>query len=192
MNTTCARGFGRYIASALLLPAVVMLSGCVVRSYPVTRERLDQVVDSGNQGYLRGEALGAEPVERKRTRTMRVLEVELHPPIKFEGRPKVPVNERLEAQKSEDTQAWGNRGYITRVQRQKAPGFTSPLETQAYTVQKGDTLQKISERFFGTTRKWQRIFETNKDMLKTPERIYPGQVINIPVEKLQETEENLK
>ncbi|MCX7662077.1 MAG: LysM peptidoglycan-binding domain-containing protein, partial [Candidatus Omnitrophica bacterium] len=47
----------------------------------------------------------------------------------------------------------------------------------------GDTLQKISLKFYGTTKKWKRIFNANKDIIKSPDKIYPGQVINIPLEE---------
>lgn len=50
----------------------------------------------------------------------------------------------------------------------------------AYTVQKGDTLQKIASQFYGTSRKWQRIYEANRDVLKNPNRVYPGQKLFIP------------
>jgi nucleoid-associated protein YgaU len=57
---------------------------------------------------------------------------------------------------------------------------------------KGDTLQKISKKFYGKTNKWNRIYEANKDKLKSPNKIYPGQVIDIPVESLKKLQENLK
>jgi len=64
---------------------------------------------------------------------------------------------------------------------------------QAYIVGKGDTLQKISQKFYGTTKKWVKIYEANKDALKGPNKIYPGQSINIPTDNtLQEPKENLK
>ncbi|RKY35146.1 MAG: hypothetical protein DRP78_05750 [Candidatus Omnitrophota bacterium] len=50
----------------------------------------------------------------------------------------------------------------------------------SYKVQKGDTLQKISKKIFGTTKKWQLIYKLNKDALKSPNKIYPGQRIKIP------------
>jgi nucleoid-associated protein YgaU len=66
---------------------------------------------------------------------------------------------------------------------------------EKYKVQKGDTLQKISQKFYGTTKKWQKIYEANKDTLKGPDKLYPGRTINIPVDsagKLKEPSENLK
>ena len=65
-------------------------------------------------------------------------------------------------------------------------------QMQQYKVEKGDTLQKISQKFYGTTKKWHKIFKANESILKAPDKIYPGQTINIPVEGMKEPSENLK
>ncbi len=51
---------------------------------------------------------------------------------------------------------------------------------QFYTVVKGDTLGKIAKEFYGNAMKYPVIFEANKPMLKSPDLIYPGQVLRIP------------
>lgn len=51
---------------------------------------------------------------------------------------------------------------------------------QTYTVQAGDTLSKISKKFFGDSNKYMTIFNANKDQLKDPDTIKPGQVLKIP------------
>lgn len=48
-----------------------------------------------------------------------------------------------------------------------------------YTVQSGDTLSKIGSHY-GVS--WQKIFEANKDKLDNPDKIFPGQELNIPQE----------
>jgi nucleoid-associated protein YgaU len=53
-------------------------------------------------------------------------------------------------------------------------------EAQYYTVVKGDTLSKISKQFYGDPNKYNKIFEANKPMLKSPDLIYPGQMLRIP------------
>ncbi len=52
--------------------------------------------------------------------------------------------------------------------------------SEMYTVQKGDSLSKIAKAHYGDARKYKRIFEANKPMLKDPNMIYPGQVLRIP------------
>ncbi len=53
-------------------------------------------------------------------------------------------------------------------------------EAVFYTVEKGDTLSKISKEQYGDPMKYQGIFEANKPMLTHPDKIYPGQVLRIP------------
>ncbi len=48
------------------------------------------------------------------------------------------------------------------------------------TVEKGDTLSDISKRVYGDANQYNKIFEANKPMLKSPDLIYPGQVLRIP------------
>ena len=56
---------------------------------------------------------------------------------------------------------------------------TSDVE-RTYTVVAGDTLSKIAKREYGDASKWQRIYEANKDTIKNPDLIYPGQTFKIP------------
>jgi len=51
---------------------------------------------------------------------------------------------------------------------------------QTYTVVKGDSLSKIAKRFYGDAQQWRKIYEANKDQIKNPDLIYPGQTFNIP------------
>jgi nucleoid-associated protein YgaU len=46
-----------------------------------------------------------------------------------------------------------------------------------YTVQSGDTLSKIGQRY-GVG--WQKIYEANRDKLDDPDKIQPGQELTIP------------
>lgn len=57
---------------------------------------------------------------------------------------------------------------------------TTQAESQFYEVQKGDSLSKIAKRFYGNAMKYPVIFEANKPMLSSPDKIYPGQMLRIP------------
>jgi nucleoid-associated protein YgaU len=48
---------------------------------------------------------------------------------------------------------------------------------QEYTVQKGDSLSKIGQRY-GV--EWKSIYEANKDQIKNPDLIQPGWKLKIP------------
>lgn len=52
--------------------------------------------------------------------------------------------------------------------------------SKVYTVQAGDTLSKISKQFYGDANQYVKIFEANRDKLSDPNKIRPGQVLNIP------------
>ncbi len=53
-------------------------------------------------------------------------------------------------------------------------------EAQFHTVQRGDSLSKISKKYYGDPMKYNAIFEANRPMLKNVDLIYPGQVLRIP------------
>jgi nucleoid-associated protein YgaU len=52
--------------------------------------------------------------------------------------------------------------------------------TQWHEVQKGETLSKISEQYYGDSALYLQIFEANKDILKDPNLIRIGQKLRIP------------
>lgn len=49
-----------------------------------------------------------------------------------------------------------------------------------YTVVKGDSLWKIARKYLGKGSRYKEIYELNKDIISSPDRIYMGQVIKIP------------
>jgi nucleoid-associated protein YgaU len=51
---------------------------------------------------------------------------------------------------------------------------------RTYTIKKGDSLSKIAKREYGDAQQWRRIYEANRDTIKDPDLIYPGQVVRIP------------
>jgi nucleoid-associated protein YgaU len=54
-------------------------------------------------------------------------------------------------------------------------------QSRWYTVVRGDTLSAISKSQYGNANQYPKIFEANKPMLTHPDKIYPGQVLRIPV-----------
>jgi nucleoid-associated protein YgaU len=51
---------------------------------------------------------------------------------------------------------------------------------EAYEVQPGDSLSKIAKKVYGNASDWKKIFEANKDLIKDPDKIFPGQKLKIP------------
>jgi len=60
------------------------------------------------------------------------------------------------------------------------PAASPPPAPRTYTVVAGDSLSKIAKKFYGDGNKWNRIFEANRDTVKNPDLIHPGQVLKIP------------
>jgi nucleoid-associated protein YgaU len=73
----------------------------------------------------------------------------------------------------------GNVRNVASVNDQMTVDQSAP-EAQYYTVVKGDNLSKISKQHYGDPNKYTKIFEANQPMLKSPDLIYPGQVLRIP------------
>ena len=65
---------------------------------------------------------------------------------------------------------------------QSGSSSTAPAEQQrTITVQAGDSLSKIAKREYGDANKWHAIFEANRDKIKNPDLIHPGQVLTLPL-----------
>lgn len=61
-----------------------------------------------------------------------------------------------------------------------AADATRTSAARTYTVKAGDSLSKIAQRELGDASKWKAIHEANRDTVKDPDLIHPGQVLNLP------------
>ncbi len=74
-------------------------------------------------------------------------------------------------------------GNIKGVAKVEDGGLKAPApveETEYYTVVKGDSLSKIAKKYYANANKWPTLFEANKEVIKNPDLIYPGQKLRIP------------
>lgn len=55
-----------------------------------------------------------------------------------------------------------------------------PVESKTYTVKKGDCLWNIAKAHYGKGSDYTKIYNANKDKIKNPNLIYPGQVLKLP------------
>jgi len=53
---------------------------------------------------------------------------------------------------------------------------------EIYEISSGDTLGGIAKKFYGDASRYTRIHEANKDLIADPNKIYPGQKIQIPLD----------
>jgi len=60
---------------------------------------------------------------------------------------------------------------------QALPPFNSRVE---YVIQKGDTLGAIASRQLGSAKKWESIYEANRDRMKSPSDLKIGKSLRIP------------
>lgn len=61
----------------------------------------------------------------------------------------------------------------------KRPATTAP-STRTYTVVRGDCLWNIAKKYYGNGSQYTKIYNANRDKIKNPSLIYPGQVFVIP------------
>ncbi|MFH1397480.1 MAG: LysM peptidoglycan-binding domain-containing protein [Candidatus Omnitrophota bacterium] len=161
--------------SLVFLFFVFILSGCATRTYQVIRDRVDQDLQ-GNRGCLQGKCVQEEKA-REKTRTVQVVEIEI--PYLFgknKSTSKIKPQETLI--KDAASQKTPNVVDVGLVEPKPVP----EVKFEKYTVLKDDTLQKISEKFYGSSGGWNKIYQANKAVLKSPDRLYPGQSIDIPIE----------
>jgi nucleoid-associated protein YgaU len=52
--------------------------------------------------------------------------------------------------------------------------------TRTYVVRSGDSLSKIAKEHYGRAEDWRKIYEANRDLIKDPDLIYPGQELKLP------------
>jgi nucleoid-associated protein YgaU len=62
----------------------------------------------------------------------------------------------------------------------KVTGGPAAAPAGTYTVKSGDTLSKIAKTHLGDANAYMKIFELNRDQLKDPDVIKPGQVLKLP------------
>ena len=165
-----------YSSLSICLLLALVVTGCTIRTYTVTKDRVDQQIQ-GNRGYLSGDAPKIEGEPRSKTRKTAVMEIEFGVPWA-----KKPV--ATEKQEEREIVTEPVEVYEEDILAEEAEIMPEEKEITytMYKIQKDDTLQKISKKFYGTYRKWKMIYDANTDVLKNPHRIKPGITIRVPEE----------
>ncbi len=173
-----------------------------VRAYAQDKERVDQDME-GNGGTIFGTPQLEDRNEYKETRKVYVLEflkemenqdpgdldiVEPRnvQPKTFPKKTYPRTQTKIEARKIELPDFGDEDMYVeSDVSSSNANGTnvqSSGSSTYVeYTVEKDDTLQKISKKFYDSFSKWPQIYKANKDVIENPDAIKPGTVIQIPM-----------
>jgi nucleoid-associated protein YgaU len=70
---------------------------------------------------------------------------------------------------------------LPQVQKSAQPDEPQRKPAKIHTVQSGETLSHISQKYYGTTSKWRLILEANQELLNNnPNLLHPGMKLTIP------------
>lgn len=76
----------------------------------------------------------------------------------------------------------GNVKGVSEVSVDQVNAPEQAAKVEYYVIQSGDTLSGIAKRFLGNAMDYPKIFEANREVIKDPNLIYPGQKIRIPMD----------
>ena len=151
---------------------VILASGCRAATRVSEVPRVDLQLEGGNRGYLVGKS--PEAAELKTTRQMVQTDVEIPSFYKPKpaGAPNAPEN--VAPPETETGQP----------ESAPTPAAKGPVTYDIYTVKKGESLWSIAAKpdVYGKATAWRRIFDANRDVLKSPNHLRPGMTIKIPRE----------
>jgi len=179
-----------------------------VRSYKQDKKRVDQVVEGAVGNWENAPQATSRQI--KETRKVYFLEFIKEPPVEpnlnyFTDDLKTDDSESQPEQSSTDQPGQNNFASTAAnpsSQQQNSSQVRRKIELPSfdeisveedddaengqrlvdYKVTKNDTLQKISKKFYDSYSKWPRIYEANKDVLKSPDVLTPGITLKIPVD----------
>ena len=151
----------------------ILLSGCraATRVAEVPRVDLELSSEAGNRGYLVGTP--PEAASGKTTRQMVTTDVEI---------PSFYKPTHIDAQATVDGIAPPESETTEEASATEAP---TPGSFDIYVVQNGESLWSIAAKpqVYGKATRWKRIFDANRDLLKTPDRVRAGMKLKIPREQ---------
>jgi nucleoid-associated protein YgaU len=75
----------------------------------------------------------------------------------------------------------GNVQGVSEVKIDKLQAPPVQAKVEYYIIKKGDTLSAIAKHFYGKANDYPKIFEANREVIKDPDLIFPGQKIRIPL-----------
>jgi nucleoid-associated protein YgaU len=187
----------------VLIALVIFAAGCgtEMRTYVITKDRVGLDQNGGNGGCVIGKC-PAPPPPAETTRKVYVLEITRPVPEsevqKIEQTAVNAITESVETPPtsgvapaetepaaSDNSQPAAAVVPVVTDESVSAPAVQNGgnMQAQTYTVQKDDTLQKISKKIFGSYGKWYKIYEANKDKIKNPNILKTGTVLTIPAVK---------
>jgi nucleoid-associated protein YgaU len=92
------------------------------------------------------------------------------------------VEEMVEVAKQQDIAGSGepHAAAVTAVSEGGSPSVVAVPKITSTVVSRGDSLWRISRASYGTGRRYAVIFGANREQIRNPNRIYPGQIFVLP------------
>lgn len=158
---------------------VAMVGGCRTATRVVEVPRVDLDLAGGNRGYL----VGTPPAPGPMKTTRQMLETDIELPFSFGGgRPsgsessdsapaqQVPAADRPQAEIPMESGV------------QTAGLEEMPSRSDTYTVKTGDSLWSIAAKpeIYGRGTQWRRIYDANRAIIQSPNRLKAGLRLTIP------------
>ncbi len=175
----------KILTGIAILAVAAFVSSCTMRSYVQEKGRVDQEM-TGNGGCIQGTCSQVDRSGFSKTRDTYVLEIDTGAAkVKSTQAPSSSTEsnydvEEVSSYEEETYEPRGkNFGVVNRYEEVDVVEVAQPSFTE-YKIEKDDTLQKISQKFYGTVKRWNEIYQANKDVIKDPNRIKPGKTIRIP------------
>ncbi len=170
----------RFTMTTLGFAGIALIVGCQAQSRMATRvkdvPRVDLSLEGGNRGYL----VGTPPAGNgsgKTTRQMVETDVEL--PTFY--KPKAGAQPGLDQMAPPEIEQ-------EELEAEGAGAKKPPERYETYVVKPGESLWSIAAKpeIYGKATRWRRIFDANRDLLKSPDRLKTGMKLKIP----RQTERN--
>ncbi|MBI2104667.1 MAG: LysM peptidoglycan-binding domain-containing protein [Candidatus Omnitrophica bacterium] len=148
----------------------LLLAGCRAATKVVDVPRVDLELAGGNRGYLIGSP--PEAGELKTTRQMMEATVEV-PSFYKPKRLGAPVGGGVPV---------APEGLMPSEPETAGEPQAPPQRYDSYVVQKGDSLWSIAAKpeVYGKATYWRRLFDANRDLLKSPDHLKAGMTLKIP------------
>ena len=162
--------WGRIMGFGLI--GMAFVSGCRTATHVADVPRVDLSLEGGNRGYL----IGTAPPAGSQHMTREMVQTDLEIPSLFKLQPGQKSKKILTeiAPPEVDLSEPGGVG------TPPAPGTYD-----TYTVKQNESLWSIAAKkeIYGKATRWRRIYDANRDMLKSPDKVRAGMILKIPREK---------
>lgn len=154
------------------LVGMLVVTGCRAATRVVDVPRVDLEVEGrgGNRGYL----VGTPPPAAERKTTRQIVQTDIELPDFYKFQPGAPFQVGGVSAQEEAGQ------YAAAGEAAAAPAAVGAFDT--YVVQKGESLWTIAAKpeIYGKASAWKRLFDANRDVLKSPDRVRAGMTLKVP------------